>query len=197
MKITVMGAGYVGLVSGACLAEMGNDVEVAVRFGTIQFIAVGTPPDEDGAADLQCVLAAAGNIGRHMTDYKVVVDKSTAPVGTADAVRDTIERCQAERGASLSAYDPVAMPDAKRRLSDLQGLEYAESPMAAVQGADALLVVTEWKEFRSPDFHRLRGALRQPVVFDGRNIFPAELVRSAGLEYHAIGRGAAAMRNAA
>jgi UDPglucose 6-dehydrogenase len=129
MKLTVVGTGYVGLVTGACFAEMGNDVlcvdvdaakiaklrqgelpihepglgdvvqrnveggrlhfstDVAegVRFGTIQFIAVGTPPDEDGSADMQHVLAAARCIGRHMTDYKVVVDKSTVPVGTADA----------------------------------------------------------------------------------------------------------------
>jgi UDPglucose 6-dehydrogenase len=67
-----------------------TDVEKAVRFGTIQFIAVGTPPDEDGSADLQYVLAAARNIGRLMTDYKVVVDKSTVPVGTADKVKAAI-----------------------------------------------------------------------------------------------------------
>ena len=127
MKITVVGAGYVGLVTGTCLSEVGNDVicfdtdatkiemlergEIpifepglqdmvkrnvqagrlhftndvarATQFGTIQFIAVGTPPGEDGSADMQYVLSAARNIGRHMTDYKVVVDKSTVPVGTA------------------------------------------------------------------------------------------------------------------
>src|SRR5882672_8404841 len=131
MKVTVVGTGYVGLVSGACLADMGNDVlcldvdpakiaglqegrlpiyepgldrvvaqnveagrlhfttdvKAAVAHGTLQFIAVGTPPDEDGSADLKYVLEAARSIGRHMTDYKVVVDKSTVPVGTADKVR--------------------------------------------------------------------------------------------------------------
>ena len=128
MKITTIGSGYVGLVTGACFADVGNevlcldvdekkirtleaggvpiyepglievvkrnsaagrlhfttDVERAVRFGTVQCIAVGTPPGEDGSADLQHVLEAARNVGRHMTEYRVVVDKSTVPVGTAD-----------------------------------------------------------------------------------------------------------------
>ena len=142
MKITVVGTGYVGLVSGACLADVGNevlcldldaskirtlneggipiyepglqeivkrnhgagrlafttDVEQAVGFGTVQFIAVGTPPAEDGSADLQHVLAAARNIGRHMRDYRVVVDKSTVPVGTADKVRAVIAEELKRRG---------------------------------------------------------------------------------------------------
>ena len=134
MKLTIVGTGYVGLVTGACFAEMGNDVlcvdldakkierlregelpifepglkeivlrnvaegrlhfttdvREGVRFGTMQFIAVGTPPGEDGSADMQHVLAAARAIGRHMSDHKVVIDKSTVPVGTADAVRSDI-----------------------------------------------------------------------------------------------------------
>jgi len=134
MKITVIGSGYVGLVTGACLAELGNDVfcldldqkkidllnsggvpiyepgldemiarnrqagriqfssnvEDAVAHGDIQYIAVGTPPDEDGSADLQYVLSAARNIGRFMSGFKVVVDKSTVPVGTADKVKAAI-----------------------------------------------------------------------------------------------------------
>lgn len=134
MKITVIGSGYVGLVTGACLAELGNDVffldldqkkidllnvggvpiyepgleevmarnrkagriqfstdvQAAVTHGQVQYIAVGTPPDEDGSADLKYVLLAARNIGQYMTDFKVVVNKSTVPVGTADKVRSVI-----------------------------------------------------------------------------------------------------------
>ena len=134
MKVIIIGTGYVGLVTGACLAEMGNhmgcvdidagrirelesggmpihepgllemvtrnrsasrlqftsDVSEAVNHGTPQFIGVGTPPDEDGAADPQYVLAAARNVGRHMTDYKVIIDKSTVPVGTGERVHAAV-----------------------------------------------------------------------------------------------------------
>ncbi len=439
MKITVVGTGYVGLVSGACLAEMGNDVlcldldpekirilkdggipihepgldavvarnveagrlhfttdvAEAVRFGTIQFIAVGTPPDEDGSADLQYVLSAARNIGRLMTDYKVVVDKSTVPVGTADKVKAAIaeelaarglaleyavvsnpeflkegaavedfmrpdrivvgaeddraihlmralyapfqrnrdklvvmdvrsaeltkyaanamlatrisfmnelallaDRMGADiemvrqgigsdprigyhflysgcgyggscfpkdvkalirtardagqglkvlqavedandaqkmvlvdkivakfgedlsgrrfalwglafkpntddmreapsrviigelfrRGATVAAYDPVAMAEPKRNFGDEPRIDYAENAMDALEGKDALVIVTEWKEFRSPDFERIKSTLKQPVVFDGRNLYEPEVPRGFGIEYSAIGR---------
>jgi len=440
LKVTVVGTGYVGLVSGTCLAEVGNDVlcldvdpekirilneggipifepglldmvkrnvaagrlrfttdvEQAVAHGTIQFIAVGTPPDEDGSADLQYVLAAARNIGRHMGDYKVVVDKSTVPVGTGDKVRAAIadelkargadiaysvvsnpeflkegaavedfmrpdrivvgaederaielmralyapfqrnherlivmdvrsaeltkyaanamlatrisfmnelanlaEKLGADieqvrqgigsdprigyhflypgcgyggscfpkdvqalqrtarldagmemkvlnavedandaqkhvltaktvkrfgndlsgrkfavwglafkpntddmreapsrylladlfaAGATVVAYDPVAMHEARRIFGDEPRLSYAESPMAALDGADALLIVTEWKEFRSPDFEAIKAKLKQPVIFDGRNLYEPKQVRQFGIDYQAIGR---------
>jgi UDPglucose 6-dehydrogenase len=154
MKVTVIGTGYVGLVTGACLSEMGNhvvcldvderkieilnsggipihepgleqmvsrnaaagrlqfttDVVAAVHHGTLQFIGVGTPPDEDGSADLQYVLAAARSIGRHMTDYKVIVDKSTVPVGTADRVRAAVHEALTERGLSME-FAVVSNPE--------------------------------------------------------------------------------------
>ena len=154
MKLTIHGSGYVGLVTGACLAEVGNhvvcldvdaqkvasleqgeipiyepgledivqrnhaagrlrfttDVELAVEHGLVQFIAVGTPPDEDGSADLKHVLAVAENIGRNMAEYKVVVDKSTVPVGTADRVRETIDACLKQRNADLD-FDVVSNPE--------------------------------------------------------------------------------------
>jgi UDPglucose 6-dehydrogenase len=94
----------------------------------------------------------------------------------------------AARGATIVAYDPVAMPEARRVFGDAPHIAYAATPMAAVTDADALVVVTEWKEFRSPDFDALRAALKQPLVFDGRNLYEPALVRAAGLEYFSIGR---------
>ncbi len=452
MKITVIGTGYVGLVTGACLAEQGNhvfcldlnqekidilnaggvpiyepglkeiiernlaygrlifstDVSAAVAYGDIQFIAVGTPPSEDGSADLSYVLEAAKQIGRYMNRFKVVVNKSTVPVGTADKVTEVIgeellnrslpsenfsvisnpeflkegaaiedfmrpdrivigsqnnaagfaakemmkqlyapfnrhhERTyymdvrSAEltkyaanamlatrisfmneianladalgadiesvrqgigsdsrigysflyagtgyggscfpkdvsalakiaehhgqelklikaveevnesqknilvkkmiqrygkdltgktfclwglafkpntddmreapsrvviqnllmRGAQIKVHDPVAMHEARLAIHadmsdypDLsKGLSYHENPLDAAQGADALLIMTEWKSFRSPDFHALKQMLAAPVIFDGRNIYDPQLILDQGFEYIGIGR---------
>jgi UDPglucose 6-dehydrogenase len=92
------------------------------------------------------------------------------------------------RGATVTAYDPVAMDEARRIFGDEPRLQYAQSPMQALIGADALIIVTEWKEFRSPDFDRIKAALKSPVIFDGRNLYEPALVRAAGLQYQAIGR---------
>ena len=440
MKLTVVGTGYVGLVTGACLAEVGNDVLCldldarkiatleaggipiyepglqdmvqrnvaagrlsfttdvarAVAFGEVQFIAVGTPPDEDGSADLRHVLAAARSIGEHMDGFKLVVDKSTVPVGTADKVREAIgsalkargvqheyavasnpeflkegaavedfmkpdrivigtdsdramnilrelyapfqrnhdrlvamdirsaeltkyaanamlatrisfmnemanlaERLGADieqvrkgigadprigyhflyagcgyggscfpkdvralrhtaeesevplrvleaveqanaaqkqvlvnkvvarlgndlagkrlamwglafkpgtddmreapssevlqalwsRGASVVAHDPSAMDEARRMHGERADFTLVGDPMAALEGADALLILTEWKVFRSPNFDAMKAALKQPLVFDGRNLFEPHRMRELGFEYFPIGRG--------
>jgi UDPglucose 6-dehydrogenase len=98
------------------------------------------------------------------------------------------------RGATVNAFDPVAMHEAQRAFGPFEGLHYADRAMAAVAGADALVIATEWKEFRSPDFAAVKAALREPVVFDGRNMYAPEFVEAAGLEYHAIGRLTAAVR---
>ncbi|MBU1361798.1 MAG: UDP-glucose/GDP-mannose dehydrogenase family protein [Gammaproteobacteria bacterium] len=155
MNITIIGTGYVGLVTGACLADIGNnvfcldvdkakintlneggipiyepgladvvesnvaakrlsfstDAEASVAHGDIQFIAVGTPPDEDGSADLQYVLAAARNIGKYMNGFKVVVDKSTVPVGTADKVTAAIQEELDKRGRSDLRFSVVSNPE--------------------------------------------------------------------------------------
>ena len=439
MRITMIGTGYVGLVTGTCLAEVGNDVlcldvdarkidilesggvpihepglepmirrnvaagrlrfttdvDAAVGHAWVQFIAVGTPPDEDGSADMQYVLQAARNIGRRMTQWTLIVDKSTVPVGTADRVRAEIagelaargvdlpyavasnpeflkegaavddfmkpdrvvigadnERAiailrniyapfqrnrerllvmdlrsaeltkyaanamlatrisfmnelanlaeklgadvesvrqgigsdprigwhflypgagyggscfpkdvralqhaarragtkllvlgaveaandaqkkvlvdkivarfgsdlskrrfavwglafkpntddmreapsrvviesLAQLGATIAAYDPVAMDEAKRLLGDTPRITFAANPLDACDGADALIVVTEWKEFRSPDFDLLHRRMKQPLIFDGRNLYEPDVVRGAGFEHVSIGR---------
>ena len=154
MKISIFGTGYVGLVTGACLAEAGNEVvcvdidqnridnlnrgvipiyepglemmvkenhqsgrlqfttdaKVAVDHGLFQFVAVGTPPDEDGSADLQYVLAVAKTIAEHMTEYRIVVDKSTVPVGTGDKVKSVIKGILSERQLELE-FDVVSNPE--------------------------------------------------------------------------------------
>ena len=439
MKVGVFGAGYVGLVTAACLAEMGNsvvcmdvdalrieglrqgrlpihepgldslvqrnlaagrlqftdDAAATVAHGTLLFIAVGTPATEDGSADVAHVLAAAAAIGRHMGDYKLVIDKSTVPVGTADRVREAIaaelrrrgvllphavvsnpeflkegdavedfmrpdrvilgsddeqatllmralyapflrnrdrmivmdtrsaelskyaanamlatrisfmnelaglaervgadieqvrlgigsdprigshflyagcgwggsclpkdlralghmagevglalglleevqrinagqrrllgerlRQCLGEsldgqvvavwglafkpgtddlreaaslvviedllaRGALVRAYDPVAMPALAARWPDRPGLTLVDGPLSAVQGASALLILTEWREFRSPDFAELQRRMSRPLVLDGRNLYEPAEMRRLGFEYHGIGR---------
>ncbi len=154
MKVTIFGSGYVGLVTGACLAEVGNqvmcvdvdpakidllnnggvpiyepgldkmvarnraagrlhfttDAREGVDFGLFQFIAVGTPPDEDGSADLQYVLAVAETIATHANDFKIIVDKSTVPVGTADKVAARVSETLAGRGADVD-FDVVSNPE--------------------------------------------------------------------------------------
>jgi UDPglucose 6-dehydrogenase len=176
MKVTIYGSGYVGLVTGACLAQVGNhvlcvDIDQAkiealrqgripiyepgledmvqeniqagrlsfsldpaegVRHGLFQFIAVGTPPDEDGSADLSHVLTVARSIAEHMSEYRIVVNKSTVPVGTADRVRDTIAEALARRGVS-GEFDVVSNPEF---LKEGAAIEDFMKPDRVVVGTD-------------------------------------------------------------
>jgi len=212
MKITVVGTGYVGLVSGACLADMGNDVmcldvdaakiallrqggipiyepgledlvrrnvqagrlhftdDVAqsVAFGDVQFIAVGTPPGEDGSADLKYVLAAARNIARHMTSRKLIVDKSTVPVGTADKVRAVVARELAGRGVDI----PFSVASNPEFLKEGAAINDFMSPDRVVVGADDEYTISVMRRIYEP-FQRTHDRL---MVMDVRS---AELTKYA------------------
>lgn len=212
MKITVVGTGYVGLVSGACLAEMGNDVmcldvdatkverlkqndipiyepgleelvrrnakggrlhfttDVAesVRHGDVQFIAVGTPPGEDGSADLQYVLEAARNIARHMAGRKIIVDKSTVPVGTADKVRQAVAAVLAERGVDI----PFSVASNPEFLKEGAAIQDFMSPDRVIVGADDDYTVGVMRRIYEP-FQRTHDRL---MVMDVRS---AELTKYA------------------
>ena len=309
MKIAVVGTGYVGLVSGACFAEMGLDItcvdvdrkkidalnnglipiyepgleelvkrnveEGRLHFTTeltdcldkveVVFSAVGTPPDEDGSADLKYVLEVARTFGRNIKKYTVLVTKSTVPVGTAQKVKavireeidkrgckilartaqengytmqviEAVERVNEgqksilfgklqralgdlhgktiaiwglafkpetddmreapalvvidllrKAGATVRVYDPVAMEEGRRRIGD-EGVHYAGSMYEAAKGADAIALVTEWKQFRMPDWAQLLTLMRDNILVDGRNIFDKEEVLNAGLRYYGIGK---------
>ena len=91
-------------------------------------------------------------------------------------------------GATVTAYDPVAMHEAQRVLGEQPSIRYAQTPNDALEGADALVIVTEWKEFRSPDFDLIKARLKQPLIVDGRNLYDPALVRGLGFDYLAIGR---------
>ena len=91
-------------------------------------------------------------------------------------------------GAIVQAYDPEAMHEATRIYGDLPGLVYCEKQVDALANADALVIVTEWKQFRSPDFDILSQQLKDKVIFDGRNMYEPQQVRQSGLQYYAIGR---------
>jgi len=212
MKVTVFGSGYVGLVTGACLAEVGNDVvcvdvdedkiarlnrgEVpifepglepliarnmaagrirfttdavqGVEHGLFQFVAVGTPPDEDGSADLQYVLAVARTVGQHMRDYRIVVNKSTVPVGTADRVREVLAGVLRDQAKDIE-FDVVSNPEF---LKEGAAIEDFMKPDRIVVGTDNPRTAELLRALYSP-FNRSRERL---VCMDVRS---AELTKYA------------------
>ena len=212
MKVTIFGTGYVGLVTGACLAEMGNhvlcvdvdtvkveglkrgaipiyepgleaivqrnhasgrldftiEVAPAIAHGELIFIAVGTPPDEDGSADLKYVLAVAKSIGQHLDRYAVVVNKSTVPVGTADRVREAVAAELAARDAAVP-FDVVSNPEF---LKEGAAVEDCMRPDRIIVGASSERAVAVLRKLYAP-FNRNHERI---VVMDERS---AELTKYA------------------
>ena len=97
-------------------------------------------------------------------------------------------RALLKTGVKVRAYDPEAMNASKAVLGDESSIEYCEEPYEALEGSEALAIVTEWKAFRSPDFLRIKATLKTPIIFDGRNLYDPKMVADAGIEYHSIGR---------
>jgi UDPglucose 6-dehydrogenase len=124
--------------------------------------------------------------GKHFALWGLAFKPNTDDMREAPACSIVAELLAA--GATLSAYDPVAMRQAQRVFIDQPRLSYAANPLDACQHADALLIATEWKEFRSPDFDAIRAALKSPIIFDGRNLYEPSFLKALGFEYHAIGR---------
>lgn len=226
MNITIFGTGYVGLVSGVCLAEVGHqvvcvdvdaakvdglnrgvipiyesglesmvkanhgvgrlqftpDAASAIAHGEVIFVAVGTPPDEDGSADLQYVLAVAQTIGQHLAKPAMVVNKSTVPVGTADKMRAAIAVELAARGVSVP-FEVVSNPEF---LKEGDAINDCMRPDRIVVGADNARAVDK---LRSPNFFGLKQMLADGVVFNGRNLYQPEEIESAGVAYYGMGRG--------
>ena len=126
--------------------------------------------------------------GKHFAIWGLAFKPNTDDM--RDAPSSVIIAELARRGAKLRAYDPVAMPEAQRMFGNVPGLTYCTQQAEALTGADALIVVTEWKEFRNPNFDGIKATLKEPVIFDGRNIYEPALMRSMGIDYSGIGRAA-------
>jgi UDPglucose 6-dehydrogenase len=124
--------------------------------------------------------------GKHFAMWGLAFKANTDDMRKAtsrEVIRDLLDA-----GATVTAYDPVAMKEAQHCFPNEPRITFAENQTAALEGADALIIVTEWREFRSPDFDNIKAKLKNPVIFDGRNLYDPKLVRGMGFEYLAIGR---------
>jgi len=182
------GTGY----GGSCFPK---DVKALIHTGRENGLSLGVLQAVEAANDRQkrvLVDKVVARFGEDLTGRTFAVWGLAFKPNTDD-MRDAPSRVVvaelARRGAAVQVYDPVAMDEARRVLEGVPRLSFMDSQAAALAGADALLVVTEWKEFRNPDFDAIKAALKQPVIFDGRNLYDPALMRMLGIEYRGIGRG--------
>ena len=184
------GAGY----GGSCFPK---DVKALVRTGREHgqdlkvLNAVEEANDRQKLVLVDKVVARFGEdlTGRRFALWGLAFKPNTDDMREAPSL--VVVQELARRGAAVAAYDPVAMGEAAKLLSQVPGVSFCERAEHALSGSDALIVITEWKEFRTPDFDRIRSDLKQPVVFDGRNLYEPATMAMLGLEHHAIGRGTA------
>jgi UDPglucose 6-dehydrogenase len=225
MNIAVIGCGYVGLVTGACLAEMGNTVTcidsdahklAQLQMGLVPFFEPGLESllQQNAQArtglDILAAVAQANEIqkqwasgviasrfghrlhGRRFAVWGLSFKPDTDDLREAPSLAIIADLIAA--GAQLRAHDPVAMPRARREWPqawfDTGALQLVDSPLAAVEGADALVLVTEWKPFRSPDFAAIAARMRGRLIVDGRNQYDPAQLRAMGFDYAGVGRGA-------
>jgi UDPglucose 6-dehydrogenase len=185
------GTGY----GGSCFPK---DVKALIRSGHDQGIDLGVLRAVEAANERQkltLVERVVERLGADLTGRRLAV-WGLAYKPNTDDMREAPSRVVIgellRRGAEVVAHDPVAMDEARRVFGAQPRLHYVDSPDAALHGADALLILTEWSVFRSPAFEHLRESMRQAVIFDGRNLFEPALMKVMGIEYHGIGRGALA-----
>jgi UDPglucose 6-dehydrogenase len=185
------GTGY----GGSCFPK---DVKALIRTGNDNGVHLGVLSAVEAANERQKRVLVDRVVARFGEDLQ---GRTFAIWGLAfkpntDDMREAPSRVVIEdlvrRGATVQAYDPVALDEARRALAGVTRVVFVEQSAAALEGADALLVVTEWKEFRNPDFDLIKARLKQPVIFDGRNLYDPVLMASFGIEYAGIGRGAGA-----
>jgi len=182
------GTGY----GGSCFPK---DVKALISTGRSNGVTLRVLDAVEEANEIQKLVLVERVVQRFGEDLKgrLFAIWGLAFKPNTDDMREAPSRVVVEeltrRGARVQAYDPVAMPEAQRVLGHVAGFSTVPSAEAALEGADALLIVTEWREFRTPDFDRIKSSLKQPLVLDGRNLYEPELMRSLGIDYVGIGRG--------
>jgi len=176
-----------------------DNVKALIRTGRSNGVTVRVLDAVEEANDIQKLVLVERVVQRFGED---LTGRTFAVWGLAfkpntDDMREAPSRVIVEeltrRGARVQAYDPVAMPEAQRVLGHVAGFSVVASAEAALERADALLIVTEWREFRTPDFDHIKATLKQPMVLDGCNLYEPELMRSLGIDYVGIGRGVRAV----
>jgi UDPglucose 6-dehydrogenase len=181
------GVGY----GGSCFPKDVKALQYTARQHGMALKVLGAVHDVNEAQKHVLVDKVVARLGEDLTGRRIAVWGLAFKPNTDDmreAPALVVIDALGKRGAAIVAYDPVAMDEARRVFAGAPHVAFASSPAKACEGADALVIVTEWKEFRSQDLDTLRRKLKQPLLFDGRNLYEPALARAAGLEYFSIGR---------